>query len=269
MSRLASRRRGEPAPWRRSAAVGGWGHEHLPGHERGLRGLRAPRAPGQHRVARRAPRRRRPGGRRERRGRAALRHRPHPRRGEGRLAPRPQRPGHARLRRRRGLRGPDVAQGHRPRQHRRVLRRQEQLVGHLRAVGVHAVRPRRRAPARRRPREVGRRGPRDDHRGARAGHHASTRWSSATTLRSARSTTTCKAHLGQPLVDVRSPQEYSGERTHMPDYPQEGAAARRPHPGRRSRAVGPCRGRRRHLPVARRAARRSTSRSRASRRTTT
>jgi len=28
-------------------------------------------------------------------------------------------------------------------------------------------------------------------------------------------------HAG-PLVDVRSPQEYSGERTHMPDYPQEG-----------------------------------------------
>ncbi|GAB20754.1 putative thiosulfate sulfurtransferase [Gordonia effusa NBRC 100432] len=27
----------------------------------------------------------------------------------------------------------------------------------------------------------------------------------------------------QPLVDVRSPQEYTGERTHMPDYPQEGA----------------------------------------------
>jgi thiosulfate/3-mercaptopyruvate sulfurtransferase len=31
------------------------------------------------------------------------------------------------------------------------------------------------------------------------------------------------AHLGQPLIDVRSPQEYSGERTHMPDYPQESA----------------------------------------------
>ena len=31
------------------------------------------------------------------------------------------------------------------------------------------------------------------------------------------------AHLGTgKLVDVRSPQEYSGERTHMPDYPQEG-----------------------------------------------
>lgn len=30
-------------------------------------------------------------------------------------------------------------------------------------------------------------------------------------------------HLGKPLIDVRSPQEYSGERTHMPDYPDEGA----------------------------------------------
>lgn len=32
-------------------------------------------------------------------------------------------------------------------------------------------------------------------------------------------------HIRQPgtaLVDVRSPQEYSGERTHMPEYPQEG-----------------------------------------------
>ncbi|MBI4939679.1 MAG: sulfurtransferase [Actinobacteria bacterium] len=31
------------------------------------------------------------------------------------------------------------------------------------------------------------------------------------------------AHLGKPLVDVRSPQEYTGEKLHMPDYPQEGA----------------------------------------------
>ena len=28
---------------------------------------------------------------------------------------------------------------------------------------------------------------------------------------------------GKPLVDVRSPEEYSGEKLHMPDYPQEGA----------------------------------------------
>lgn len=31
------------------------------------------------------------------------------------------------------------------------------------------------------------------------------------------------AHFGKPMVDVRSPQEYTGERTHMPDYPEEGA----------------------------------------------
>ncbi|MDP9798472.1 thiosulfate/3-mercaptopyruvate sulfurtransferase [Catenuloplanes nepalensis] len=31
------------------------------------------------------------------------------------------------------------------------------------------------------------------------------------------------ASAGKPLVDVRSPGEYSGELTHMPDYPQEGA----------------------------------------------
>ncbi|MFD4366276.1 sulfurtransferase [Rhodococcus sp. NPDC058521] len=32
------------------------------------------------------------------------------------------------------------------------------------------------------------------------------------------------SHLGKgPLIDVRSPQEYTGERTHMPDYPEEGA----------------------------------------------
>ncbi|KQX66455.1 sulfurtransferase [Angustibacter sp. Root456] len=31
------------------------------------------------------------------------------------------------------------------------------------------------------------------------------------------------AHLGQPLVDVRSPGEFTGELLHMPDYPQEGA----------------------------------------------
>jgi thiosulfate/3-mercaptopyruvate sulfurtransferase len=32
------------------------------------------------------------------------------------------------------------------------------------------------------------------------------------------------AHLGKrgKLIDVRSPQEYTGERTHMPEYPQEG-----------------------------------------------
>jgi thiosulfate/3-mercaptopyruvate sulfurtransferase len=34
-----------------------------------------------------------------------------------------------------------------------------------------------------------------------------------------------RQHIRQrrPLVDVRSPEEFSGERLHMPDYPQEGA----------------------------------------------
>lgn len=30
-------------------------------------------------------------------------------------------------------------------------------------------------------------------------------------------------HLGNPLIDVRSTEEYTGERTHMPAYPEEGA----------------------------------------------
>ena len=30
-------------------------------------------------------------------------------------------------------------------------------------------------------------------------------------------------HFGNPMIDVRSPEEYSGERTHMPAYPEEGA----------------------------------------------
>jgi len=30
------------------------------------------------------------------------------------------------------------------------------------------------------------------------------------------------AQSGRPMIDVRSPQEFSGERTHMPEYPQEG-----------------------------------------------
>jgi thiosulfate/3-mercaptopyruvate sulfurtransferase len=39
---------------------------------------------------------------------------------------------------------------------------------------------------------------------------------------------------GKPLVDVRSPQEFSGERTHMPDYPQEGTLRGGHIPGARS-----------------------------------
>ena len=39
---------------------------------------------------------------------------------------------------------------------------------------------------------------------------------------------------GRPLIDVRSPQEYTGERLHMPDYPQEGTLRGGHIPGARS-----------------------------------
>jgi len=39
---------------------------------------------------------------------------------------------------------------------------------------------------------------------------------------------------GNPLVDVRSTPEYTGERTHMPEYPQEGALRGGHIPGARS-----------------------------------
>jgi 3-mercaptopyruvate sulfurtransferase SseA/sulfur transfer protein SufE len=56
------------------------------------------------------------------------------------------------------------------------------------------------------------------------------------------------AHLGMPLIDVRSPQEYTGEKIHMPDYPQEGALRGGHIPGPTAR-----RRRGRHLQAARRA----------------
>jgi thiosulfate/3-mercaptopyruvate sulfurtransferase len=42
------------------------------------------------------------------------------------------------------------------------------------------------------------------------------------------------AHLGRPLIDVRSPGEYTGELLHMPDYPQEGAVRGGHIPGARN-----------------------------------
>jgi thiosulfate/3-mercaptopyruvate sulfurtransferase len=42
------------------------------------------------------------------------------------------------------------------------------------------------------------------------------------------------AFLGGQLIDVRSPAEYSGERTHMPEYPDEGALRGGHIPGAKS-----------------------------------
>jgi thiosulfate/3-mercaptopyruvate sulfurtransferase len=45
-----------------------------------------------------------------------------------------------------------------------------------------------------------------------------------------------KRHLASklPMIDVRSPQEYTGEKLHMPDYPQEGTLRGGHIPGARS-----------------------------------
>jgi thiosulfate/3-mercaptopyruvate sulfurtransferase len=43
-----------------------------------------------------------------------------------------------------------------------------------------------------------------------------------------------QSRSGRPLVDVRSPEEYRGERMHMPDYPNEGALRGGHIPGARS-----------------------------------
>jgi thiosulfate/3-mercaptopyruvate sulfurtransferase len=43
-----------------------------------------------------------------------------------------------------------------------------------------------------------------------------------TKLRAFRDEVLSHLKAGLPLVDVRSPQEFTGERTHMPEYPQEG-----------------------------------------------
>jgi thiosulfate/3-mercaptopyruvate sulfurtransferase len=43
-----------------------------------------------------------------------------------------------------------------------------------------------------------------------------------------------QSKASRPLVDVRSPQEFTGERTHMPDYPQEGTLRGGHIPGARS-----------------------------------
>ena len=70
-------------------------------------------------------------------------------------------------------------------------------------------------------------------------------------IRATRDDVFAQLRRGGKLVDVRSPEEYSGERTHMPDYPQEGALRAGHIPTARS------------VPWARAAAADSTFRSRA------
>lgn len=55
-----------------------------------------------------------------------------------------------------------------------------------------------------------------------------------TSNRAFRDDTLAHAEAGKPLIDVRSPQEFTGELTHMPDYPQEGALRGGHIPGARN-----------------------------------
>jgi len=54
------------------------------------------------------------------------------------------------------------------------------------------------------------------------------------TIRAFREQVLAHTRAGKKLVDVRSPQEYSGERTHMPEYPQEGVLRGGHIPGAKS-----------------------------------
>ena len=86
------------------------------------------------------------------------------------------------------------------------------------------LRPSRRPAARRRPAEVGRRGPRADPGQAEpaAAEYPVPKRDDAP-IRAFRDQVLAHIAAGRPLVDVRSPGEYTGELLHMPDYPQEGA----------------------------------------------
>ena len=159
--------------------------------------------------------------------------------------------------------------GHLPRHHGRLLRRPQQLVGHLRAVGVQPLRPPGRADPGRRTRQVGGRGPGDDHRGARSRSRSTTRSSSATTRRSARSRTTCSRTSGRAAGRRPLARRVLRRAAAHARLPAGGRAARRPHPRRGERAVGAGGGRGRHVQDRGPSWRRSTSRSRACPRPTT
>ena len=67
--------------------------------------------------------------------------------------------------------------------------------------------------------------PADDHRGPQLPADRVQGRRRPTSRRSAPSATTCwpTRKAGKPLIDVRSPKEFTGEKLHMEDYPQEGA----------------------------------------------
>ena len=108
---------------------------------------------------------------------------------------------------------------------RRLLRRQEQLVGDLRLLGVPAVRARERQDHGRRPHQVGQGGAAADHGRAEPIRRATTRRAERDDKKIRAFRDEVLKHLERKgrLIDVRSPDEYTGKRLHMPEYPNEGA----------------------------------------------
>jgi len=54
------------------------------------------------------------------------------------------------------------------------------------------------------------------------------------TIRAFKAETLAQSHAGKPLIDIRSPGEFRGEITHMPEYPQEGVLRGGHIPGARN-----------------------------------
>ena len=115
----------------------------------------------------------------------------------------------------------------------------------LRVLGVPAVRPHQGQDPGRRPPEVGEGRPRADAARRRPSRRRSTRSPERNdkTIRAFRDEVLEVVQEKGQLVDVRSPDEYSGKRLHMPDYPNEGALRGGHIPGAKSvpwaKAVNP------------------------------
>ena len=116
--------------------------------------------------------------------------------------------------------------GHRQRHDGGLLRRQVELVGLLRLLGVQALRARRLPGLERWPEALARPGAADHHRGRRsypATAIQGRRRATKQRIRIFRDAVAAHAKAGLPLIDVRSPKEFTGEMLHMEAYPQEGA----------------------------------------------
>ena len=138
----------------------------------------------------------------------------------------------------RRVRNADVAHRRDARHDHRLLRRQEQLVGDLRVLGLPAVRPHQGQDPQRRPPEVGEGRPRDEPRDhdlrplALPGAGAQRQDHPRLPRRG------LEGRPGErPGRRAQPRRAYSGKRLHMPDYPNEGRCA-----AATFRAPGACRG---------------------------